>query len=79
LHTTSCAKCGGERFETATVTADNGTHTITLLHCARCGQALGICEADVLLDALREQQAHLDALRAQLTEVAGALRKLLPA
>lgn len=74
----SCSKCGRGRFELSSVSAGGSAQPFTVLHCADCGQSLGISEIEPMRATLREQQSALDHLRRQLDEVREKLASLAP-
>ena len=72
----TCSKCGGGRFEIASVSSSEPPRQFTILHCSACGQALGLSEIDAIRTVLQEQQATLNELRHQLHDVREKLEKL---
>jgi len=72
----TCSKCGGGRFELGSVSSSEPARQFTILHCAACGQSLGLPEIDAVRSALHEQQTTLNDLRHQLNEIRDRLEKL---
>ena len=74
--TVTCSKCGNANFVLASVVVEGATETPTILQCGACGHAVGVSDDRSLRAALGEQQANLNDLRRQMSEVLEMLGKL---
>ena len=63
-HETKCSACGSAEFEAALVELKNSTLSATVVHCAKCGVAIGTLETwehpqitDFIKEAAKERKA----------------------
>jgi transposase-like protein len=72
----TCNKCGNGRFEMSGVILEGSAETVAVLRCADCGQTFGVSDGQSLRAALDEQQAVLNNLSRQMSEMREMLHKL---
>lgn len=73
--TSTCGKCGGQRFELAGAELPGAGSKVKLVQCSNCGVAIGVIDPDGKdqIEGLRRQIASIDA---RLMQIAKALADL---
>lgn len=73
----SCTKCGAHEFEVTQISPRGSEVDVLLVHCTRCGAAVGVTEESDIGALLGDLASKVDDLDTRLGSIELQLKKIL--